>query len=152
MWLSRKVQGQGSIGVLGRHDSRWEQYELSRAALRDEIVGWLTTVQDMADNLPEVDDPEATKEFFGLYKNTLKELATLLVRYTEKKGKPYYQVFLRSTGTLEEAQTVIRWAREIAVLFERYRRDPALYQESGSRVDLEYLLVSLDNLREYLNA
>lgn len=117
-------------------------------ALLEEIAGWIKTVEELVEELPEADAPAANKIAFQNYKKFCTDIATKLTTYSRTERDKYYRYLQRSKGRLDTIKRVIATATKTAKLFERYQKKPLSYSEVDSKVNLNKLLAELKNLRE----
>ena len=115
-------------------------------ALQAEVEAVISTVNDIGQLLQSSYSSESLLDISRRFETISKQFA----RFTGLRTHPFYEIIHRSEACLLVANSIIKEASSIALLFEKYARSPDRYSAVNSRIQIHRLQVTLENLKAEL--
>lgn len=114
--------------------------------LKQEIAQLSEKIGEIQKNLPHPGTEGANTQLFTGYANYFTNISSRFAGYLTDHG-PYHKHLHGSSGRKAEANNVVKGAKKIAKLFEKYARKPTTYSRAECFVEMRYLLGNLGNLK-----
>lgn len=134
--------------MLGRAGRTEEDPNL--AALRQEIKGWLWTIESVRQEFRRPNSERPSASLFLKYRNEYADLANRLSGYLKRERQPYYETFRRSQGASNAVKRASEQARALAGLFSKYQNNPKQFDWVKVDGGLYDLYIALENLSGWL--
>lgn len=116
-----------------------------------EIQGWITTIEDIIANLPEITNDAPTEVYFKYFKDIadyLTSIAVKLRRYEDIERQSYFRIFQRSKRIRDFNGVALKQIDAAAKVFEGYQKKPSSYSKHKSVTALRSATNQLENLRD----
>jgi hypothetical protein len=112
-------------------------------ALLSTVESVIKEVADIEDNLSDTYPPQA----FSNLSRKFEQIGKDFTKYHRITRNSHYAIIHKSAARLKATKNVVREARTVAKLFERYAQRPRTYSASYSRGKITDLQTELENLR-----
>jgi hypothetical protein len=79
--------------------------------------------------------------------NSFVRIAQDFITFSRKRKSKHYRIINRSKSRIKFCNNIIKEAKNVAMVFEKYAKKPEQYSRVDCQLSIEELLVELENLR-----